>query len=239
MRWLCLAMLGCGRIAIDPLADARAVPVDAAPVACAIEGDPCDDRNICSPTSTCQSGVCVGEGGPCVVASFDRDYTLEQGTNGWYYGFWNLGADTVAGYDPDVDFQLMAVFPNTRWRPPDYQPSGDTFTWCYIERWGGHPGSFPVPKLPVRRWVSNVAGHANAIIRLAKADIANGDGVSALLFVDGAKLFERAIAFDDRAGFEEIVEVELEVGTRIDVVLHYVGDDGGDTTNVGIQITSR
>lgn len=228
-------MLGCGRLAIDPLTDARDVPVDAAPVACAIEDEPCDDRNICSTASSCQGGVCIGEGGPCVVASFDRDYSLVQGTAGWYYGYWNLGTDSVAGYDPDVDFQQMAVFPANRWRPPDFQQTGDTFTWCYIERWGGHPGSFPIPKLPIRRWVSNVAGHANTIVKLSKADIANGDGVSLSVFVDGAHVFERAIAFDDNTGFEEIVPVELELGTRIDAILHFVGD----TTNVGIQITSR
>jgi hypothetical protein len=238
LGFLWLALVGCGRIGIDPRTDAAPIPIDVAPVTCAVDGEACDDRNICTAASTCEGGICSGDGGPCEVANFATDYALVQGNGNWFYGYWHVATDVDGVYQPD-DFQTMAPFPGEIWRPPDWEETGDNFTWCYIRPWGGHPGSFPVPKLPIRRWVSDVSGYANVVVRLAKADVQNGDGTRAIVYVDGVKQFERAVAFDDAVGFEETVPVELVVGTRVDVVMDFVVDDAGDTSELDIRITSR
>lgn len=112
------------------------------------------------------------------------------------------------------------------------------FTWAYLQGWGGHPGSYPVVRVPVRRWVSNVAGHANAIVEHRKAD-SGGDGTRAILVVDGVQLLSRDVASDDFDGFIAVVPIELAVGTTVDLLLHPIGDDGGDTSTMSLNIVSR
>ena len=97
----------------------------------------------------------------------------------------------------------------------------------------------PTAKLPVRRWVSDVSGHAEAVIHHAKADTTSGDCTRAMLFVDGVELFTRDIAFDDGAGFTEVVPIELNVGSTVDLMLHYIASEGSDSTNSSLIIRSR
>lgn len=81
----------CGRIGIDPLAAADAPGPDAAPDAapqpCTVEGSPCDDGNICTTTSTCMAGVCVGPTMSCTVARSESEFSDTQGFKSWFYGY--------------------------------------------------------------------------------------------------------------------------------------------------------
>lgn len=214
--------------------------IDAAPVVCAGEGTPCDDLNICTETSMCISGACVGTpAGACTVADFQDEFSLAQGDLGWFYGAWNRSADLDTSYDPNADFEMFAQFPGELWRPADFEETGPTFTWAYISWWGGHPGSFPQERYATRRWVSDVVGHANAIVHLRKSDPTGGDGVGMLVYVEDTLVFSRDIEFDDAVGFTESVPIELVIGTRVDVMLTFRGDDGTDTSDVDILIVSR
>ncbi|CAN5911385.1 hypothetical protein BH11MYX3_BH11MYX3_03860 [soil metagenome] len=242
VRWLLVLLTACGRIGIDPLApvDATPVPVDTAPVLCAVEGTPCDDQNICSPTSSCTSGVCVATSGDptCTAGDSREEFGSIQGEHNWYYGYWNRTEDADSTYEA-ADFTEMTVFPGGLWRPPDYADTGPTFSWAYHAGFGGHPGSYPLEKLPIRRWSGPLSGHAEAVVTWKKSDTSNGDGTRAILVVDGVRLWERSVAFDDGVGFVEAVPIELHPGSTVDLLLDYIGDDGGDTTEYWMTIRSR
>lgn len=231
--------LGCGRIHIEPLAIDDATTTDGSPSVCADEGAPCDDLDICTPTSSCSGGRCVGApNNGCEVASSTTEFSTSQGSRGWYYGYWFLSNDPDATYQA-TDFLEFVFFTNDSWRPPDYQPSGPTFSWAYLHWWGGHPGSTPTQKLPVRRWLSDVSGHAEAVVHHAKADSSGGDGTRAVLVVDGVILLARDVAGTDGVGFDEVVPIDLKIGTTVDLMIHYIGGEAIDTTSSELIIRSR
>ena len=176
---------------------------------------------------TCADGIC---------ASSANDFSEEQGKAGWWYGCWDITDDADGIYEPG-DFQPSAYFTGL-WRPPDWQPDPDPhFTWAYLASWGGHPASYPLLRADVRRWVSTVEGAAIAHVAHAKSDASGGDGTRAMLVVDGQLLLTRDVAGTDPVGFVEDVPVVLHVGTTVDLLLHYIGDDGSDTTDQTLTIT--
>jgi len=228
-------LVGCGRYGLDPLPDARAIG-DAA--RCAIDGVACDDHNICTTSSSCAGGTCVGAGDPhCTVARSMDQFSQTQGENGWYYGFWDITDDADGVYEPS-EFVLGATFEGL-WRPTNWKPDPDPdFTWAYLAPWGGHPGSFPLVRASIRRWVSTVEGDAIARVTHAKSDTSGGDGTRAILVVDGVLLLSRDVAGDDGVGFTEDVPITLEVGSTVDLLLHCITDDSIDTTEQSMDILS-
>lgn len=232
-------LAACGRLGFDeneslPPVDA---PVDTGPVDCTqlADGTPCDDRNICTATSTCNAGVCgvtsVETG--CQVAASEADFDSTQNVNGWFYGFWLAQSDFT--YEPDTDFEL-GVFDDVSggWIPVD--PNGSEF--IYLRAFGVHPQFNPVVRMPVRRWVSPVQGPAVVIVTVDKADTSCGDGVEARLVVDGVTKLTQVIEFDDAAGVTLPVSVELVPGTKIDALLSARADEACDTTNYKLVVSS-
>lgn len=241
---LCLA--ACGRFEFGLLPESAdsgaglgdiAPSIDAQPAACAVEGSQCDDLDICTTTSMCVSTICVGPvHDACRVAAFSEEYSDIQGQDSWFYGAWNRTDDPDTVYDPATDFESFAYYPGDSWRPVNYEPAGPNFSWVYIHWWGGHPAEFPQKRYPTRRWVSDVVGRASVVVRFDKADPNGGDGVGLLVYADGVLLLDREIAFDDTVGFTESLPVDLVIGTRIDVMMTYRGDEGTDTINVDIDL---
>ncbi|MDB4960940.1 MAG: hypothetical protein JWP01_939 [Myxococcales bacterium] len=243
--WSLVLLLGCGRFGIDPLLDAADpvpgdVPIDSAPVACAIDGDPCDDQNICTPTSSCSAGTCIGDPPlTCTVARSESEYDSTQGAGGWFYGFWNVTDDPNGTYEAATELEELAWLGST-WRPPTWQPEPDAeFTWTYLAPWGGHPGTYPRITYPIRRWVADVSGHASAVIHMNKADLNGGDGTRAILVVDGIERFRRDVDAMDGVGFTEAIPIELSIGSTVDLILDARADDGTDTTTMSMNIESR
>jgi hypothetical protein len=243
--WGLLMLVGCGRFGIDPLIDAGDpgpgdVPIDSAPVACAIDGDPCDDQNICTSSSTCSAGTCVGDPPlTCTVAQSEPEFEATQGASGWFYGFWNVTDDLNGTYEAATELEELA-FLGGAWRPPTWQPDPDPeFTWTYLAPWGGHPGTFPKIRFPIRRWVADVSGHASAVIDMRKADAGGGDGTRAILVVDGIEQFRREIEGGDDVGFTQAIAIEVAIGSTVDLLLDARADDGVDTTTMSMTIQSR
>lgn len=234
--------LGCGRIGIDPVAVTDARPADAAPepFACAVEGAPCDDANVCTPSSTCVGGVCGATTPPtCTVAHSEDDYATTQGAGGWFYGFWEVSADPDATFQSVTDFQELVIFPGELWRPANWaaQPSPN-FSWAYLARWGGHPATRAEVRVTIRRWISDVSGRATAVVHMSRAD-SGGDGTRLILMVDGVQMFSRDLAGTDSVGFTESVPIDVSVGTAVDLLLHPVVDEGQDTSTISMIIESR
>jgi hypothetical protein len=176
--------------------------------------------------------------GSCEVASSVDDFSEEQGARGWYYGCWDISDDADGVYEAS-DFQLMTNLEGL-WRPTSYRDAPDPdFTWAYLAMWGGHPGSYPIERAVVRRWVSSVDGNAFARVTHRKADTDGGDGTRAMLVVGGQMMMSRDIAGDDGVGFTEDVPITLHVGTTVDLLLHFIGDDMIDTTTQELDIVSR
>jgi hypothetical protein len=238
-----IVLAGCGRIGIDPLAqsDARLADasIDAAPVACTIEGTPCDDQNICTPSSTCQSGVCTGD--PplmCTVANSETEFDTVQGTNSWFYGFWDVSNDVDATYQ-GADYQQLALFDGA-WRHPSWQPvPSPDFSWMYVVWWGAHPSTLPITAMPVRRWVSDVSGRANVVISFSKSDASGGDGTRAILAIDGQVVWMRAVEGTDGDGFTEALPIDLAIGTTVDLLLDPIADEGSDSSDQKVLIEAR
>lgn len=243
-RLACLLILGvgCGRIAIDPLVStdgaAADAATDAAPIPCAVEGSPCDDGNICTTSATCTAGICIGVGDMvCTVAHSRDEFSTTQGARGWSYGYWEISTDANASYQAATDFRELAQLSGA-WRPPSYADQPDpNFTWAYLLHWGGHPGSYPEVRAPIRRWISDVNGRANAIVHMARAD-SGGDGTRMILVVDGVTLLSRDVA---GAGGEvtETVPIDVTIGSTVDLLLHPIAEDGADSTTMWMNIDSR
>lgn len=196
------------------------------------DGTPCDDRNICTASSSCQAGVCASttvETG-CQVADSMVEFDDAQGDSGWFYGFW-LVQDTA--YDPDTDFEL-GVFANGGWEPVDPMGSG----FIYLRGFGAHPQFDPVLRMPVRRWVSDVQGPGLVLVAVSKSDTSCGDGVIASLVVDGVEVMTKDVAFDDGDGATIPVQVELAIGTKVDALLSPRDGEACDTTDYALTITS-
>ena len=160
-------------------------------------------------------------------------------TDGWFYGFWAVTTDTDARYEAASEFQKLALFGGDLWRPPTWEDTpSPNFTWAYLARWGGHPGTYPEVRIPIRRWVSDVSGRANAIVHFDLADSA-GDGTRAILIVDGVTVFSRDVVPGDAAGFTEPVAIDVHVGSTVDVLLDPKANDGADTSTAWMNIESR
>src|SRR5688500_5061409 len=117
MRWAlaCLFLAGCAREVFDhtPRELARDGGQDGgvAEVHCetAEPGSRCDDRNVCTPASTCRDQVCQAgtASTECLVTSTIDRTQDEQGKNGWFYGYWSAEQDQDGVYDSAADFTEM------------------------------------------------------------------------------------------------------------------------------------
>lgn len=97
------------------------------------DGTACDDRDICTTDSFCESGACVApvEIASCVVASARTEYATTQGLDGWWYLIWYPTAETDP-YDPDALTEL--VYLTDRWRPSGWEESPSAnFSWGQIQ----------------------------------------------------------------------------------------------------------
>lgn len=214
-------------------------PPDLAPTTCASlpNGSACDDQNICTPSSSCQNGVCVGSGGasPCTVADSKNEYGQVQGAKGWWYGFWNAEEDPDGTYDYKVDFTNMVVFGNnTEWSPPDDRTNP---SWCYLDAWWEHASASP-RRLPVRRWISDVSGPALIQPKFNMADTGGGDGTKKTVLVDGAQIWAQIAGGQDKTVYTAQLLLTLKVGTVVDFVLDPLAGDAQDTSNFEVTVVS-
>jgi hypothetical protein len=172
---------------------------------------------------------------PAVIADSVREFSGEQGANGWFYGYWDRSADRDDTYDPATDFELLQYFG----RDPKnglvghsefttgelwYLEDGRFYTSLWAE--GGHPhGKLDLGPYAraehwvVRRWVSTIAGVVTIRGQAGKVMPWGANwtgGVQALLVVDGKPLYRA-----DLGNLETVyaVEATVRVGSRVDFLL--------------------
>jgi hypothetical protein len=204
------------------------------------DGTPCDDHDVCTRTSLCVSGVCQGSGErPCVIADTVAEFSTTQGLEGFWYGALPEGSDPAQSYDPDTDFGELLACPAETWRPACLEPSDPAFRWTLITAQLQHAATIPTLQIPVRRWVSDVSGPAFASLDHHHADPGDGDGTRAMVMVDGASVWDSQIDASAGPGRQEEIPVQLEVGTRVELLVHPRANQARDMTHFSMVLHGK
>jgi Concanavalin A-like lectin/glucanases superfamily/Immunoglobulin domain len=173
------------------------------------------------------------------IADSSTGFSGVQGSNGWWYGYYDVTGDLIAGYDPTNDFAQMAYFDGSIWWPD----AGNSY-WTSMDADAAHPngatndvGRTLREQWAVRRWVSTVTDTARIHGHIADHDLCcGGDGVTTMVFVNGVKLFERSLAPGDGVGFDYDIEVQLHTNDLVDFALS--AGCCGDVTSDGTYFSS-
>jgi hypothetical protein len=154
-----------------------------------------------------------------VIVDSVADHSGTQGSNSWYYGYYDASGDPVAGYDATNDFTLCTIWDGAVW-----WVSGDV--WTSLGTQGGHPnGATNTPgrqlreQWPIRRWVSTVTDTIRIRGHAAKENPQCGDGTTVKLFVNGNLIFDSSIAGDDSTGTNYAVTVMVHTNDLVDFAI--------------------
>jgi hypothetical protein len=197
---------------------------------------------------------------PILVADSVADFNGAQGENGWHYGYYNLEDITVDGLSASVntgDFrQLSSYNATTAWWAINPDSAGGN------PANGSSPGSYSVitrsrmhanaawPTSNVvaeqqwtsRRWVSDMTGEVNLTGLIAHHEYLGvnmiGDGTIANILVDGVSIYSYDVALFDLQGTIYSLDVDVEQGTVIEMVLGAKGDPMYDATTFTMRITT-
>ncbi len=172
------------------------------------------------------------------VSFFSMSLTLPghpwpaQGSNNWYYGYWDRAAD------PDGTYQSyeFTPFPHDGggysatdfWDGSKWDWFNGNPPWTELSATGGHPAhngaSGPI-HLPIRRWISTIDGTIHITGSLL-ASAPCGDGVIGRIFVDGVevKTFPSAGATAEFA-----VNATVQVGSTVDLAIDPGANDACDS----------
>jgi hypothetical protein len=172
----------------------------------------------------------VADAGPRVARS-RADFSMQQGHGGWRYLY----------KEPGRELKELTGDGAGAWC------TDPVLHWTKIWADGMHPDVLGRPvdmsgqgvQIPVRRWVSDVAGRAEIAYAVAKADVSCGDGVVARILVDDVQLAEHTIAFDDATGVTATIATPVAIGSRIDFSVDARAAEPCDSTNFSAVITVR
>jgi hypothetical protein len=98
------------------------------------------------------------------------------------------------------------------------------------------PMSTP-PRFPALRWSSRTKGTLQLAGHFRKSAI-GGNGVQALIFVDGEERFSRFVGGNNKEGIKFEIEFEATEGTNIDFVVDPKGSGTRDDTYLQVTITA-
>jgi len=167
-----------------------------------------------------------------IVADSIADYSVVQGQDGWFYGYYD------GPFEP-ADFTPMTES-NGGWAVET-----GAF-WTSLGRESGHPngqstsgGRQPADHWVTRRYVSEVEGQLSVTGEIADANIGNTSSGGTLLhiFIDGAEV-ESIRVTDDGTTIPFAFEVDAEAGTTIDFAVDpFQSDDLGDSFRFHAVIT--
>lgn len=160
-----------------------------------------------------------------VLADSSADFSGVQGSKGWWYGYYNgdSGAPWRAG-----DFELLS----------HYVPGADGASgvwmrqlgaggwWTAINQTAAHPngllstgGRRNEENWAVRRWVSPSAQPLRISGRVRDTGLGDGDGVVAMIVVNGSEVWRRELEDGDVAGKIFALEACIGAGQSVDFVL--------------------
>jgi hypothetical protein len=179
-----------------------------------------------------------------LVADSVKEFSGRQGQDGWFYGYFDRGTSQEAEYDPR-SFRPMVQFLESGTGARDYAPvwhAADPEVWTFIAPTTMHPNSVgtttgrtPREVWPVRRWVSEVPGYVALQGNLSK-NLAGGEGLRGLIYVDGKLVWKADIAGDDQMGMDFDVKAKVRIGSLIDLLVDPLGHDRYDHARFVMQV---
>lgn len=146
---------------------------------------------------------------------------------GWHYGW----AEMDESRQRVLQFHPLPVFHEGSWKGGQTMPDA-TLGWCSLTATGGHPGG-DSGRCVVRRWVADVDSQID-IASAVQHKSEQGDGIRAILFVDGKLVAEVSVAHGqqrlDRSGLSVLA------GQAVDFVTECRDNEAFDSFQWRIQI---
>jgi hypothetical protein len=152
-----------------------------------------------------------------VLADSEADYSGVQGTNGWFYGYYNITAGDSPS-DPG-SFREMEEFST------DFT---NTWSQAGFDDWAGINATSIHPHIPgagrtdpneywsTRRWVSDRDGSINISGMVDEADL-GGDSTDAYLYLDGVEIASWSLSSIMNSMIEYDLDIEVSIGSTIDM----------------------
>ena len=180
-------------------------------------------------------------GNPVQLADSVAEFSGNQGSNGWFYGYWDKKADADNTYSAD-DFTAFprgtgnALNSTNYWNGTFWDfPAGNP-PWTELTASGGHPnaenGNTALPiHWAVRRYISETNGPLRITGTLAASSAGGtcGDGTIGRIFVDGVEAFQKSVS-GLSVGYSIVVNASL--GSKIDFAI-----DAGAANNDSCDAT--
>jgi hypothetical protein len=175
-----------------------------------------------------------------LLANSVAEFSGTQETNSWQYGWRDLTADGGASdYDPESSFIAFVGGDGLGdWNGADQQWDGGGWRlsgaspWTSIFSNSTHPNNGgPGEHWSLRRWISETTEPTALALRwfTGKGNTGCGDGVTGALYLNGLRLDEVTIAFNDGTGVVRVYYAMLEPGDVVDLVVQPDGLNGSKT----------
>lgn len=176
-----------------------------------------------------------------ILADSVGDFSLEQGSYGWYYG---SDGGSLDSFELLTEKSVVAAFDPPSKDVWECWRSSTTY-WTQIFQIGAHangttssPPSVAQLSRAVRRWISDVDGNVVITGEAGKLDVTESNGVDVLVYVDGVELYSAFIAGTDGPGHTYELRSSVRVGSTVDFVLDpHEGADAHDLSRFTGVIT--
>jgi hypothetical protein len=167
------------------------------------------------------------------LADSVAEFSGKQGSNGWYYGYYNLSADRISGYDPTNDFRRFPAYFEGSWNISGSYWTRLNAQYTHPNTDGNNNGKTSQEHWSILRWVSELTGLVRVHGRLAKIST-GGDGVIGTVYLNGRKVYEHWISGIDATGIQYSFGLVVHEGDLLDFAL----SDAGEATSDGSLFTA-
>ncbi|MBI2381676.1 MAG: hypothetical protein HYV16_13075 [Gammaproteobacteria bacterium] len=167
-----------------------------------------------------------------VIADSQAQFSGSQGSDGWYYGYYNRSLDGDAQFSSGEFAQFDTYWAGSQsWRRSQDGESGDeSGVYLALNAQGGHPSGIGPDAQQIheiwamRRYVAAQAGQFWLDFELFKENLnPRAGGITGHIFLNGVELFAQYIATDDGLGVHLVIPIVLEIGDLLDFAIDPTG----------------
>lgn len=194
---------------------------------------------------------------PVLVNDSISQFSGVQGTNGWYYGWYNNDAVSSSGAGLTANLEAFNQFSyfsgDYGWWASDPssvggEPSGKapgslavaTASLLHPNAPAGGANVVPDAQWGARRWVSDFSGDLTLhghIAHYMYANAALGNGTEAYVLLDGVEVFSYIVEADDFDGVDFTLDLDVVEGSVIDLIVGARGDALYDATEFRVRMS--
>ena len=165
------------------------------------------------------------------IADSIADFSNSQGQDGWFYGFFNQGADGSTAYTTGAftNFATYGFVGVDEWGATDVQVGAQNNDYLGLGSATGHPTGLEPDEQDsiiwaVRRYQSEVAGDIDIKIDLRKFNTnPDAGGITGRVFIDGVEIYTQFVATTDDIGFQTTLVRNVALGSFIDFAIDPLG----------------